>query len=126
MVEDDNAASTRAAETIVEFGAPAVSRVAGLISASIRGALDRPLNYARSYLASTLPGCIRRVVYLDSDVVLTDGGVYDNLGLETAYKRCRTLLVSDAGQPLSSERDPHEDWARHAMRVEPSVALRCE
>jgi lipopolysaccharide biosynthesis glycosyltransferase len=48
------------------------SRVAGLISASIRGALDRPLNYARSYLASTLPGCVRRVVYLDSDVVLTD------------------------------------------------------
>ncbi|KAM0874593.1 hypothetical protein ACQ4PT_037303 [Festuca glaucescens] len=48
------------------------SRVEGLISASIRGALDRPLNYARSYLASTLPACVRRVVYLDSDVVLTD------------------------------------------------------
>ncbi|CAM0875482.1 unnamed protein product [Alopecurus aequalis] len=48
------------------------SRVAGRISASIRGALDRPLNYARSYLASTLPACVRRVVYLDSDVVLAD------------------------------------------------------
>ncbi|TVU01549.1 hypothetical protein EJB05_52990, partial [Eragrostis curvula] len=48
------------------------ARVAGLISTSIRGALDRPLNYARSYLASTLPTCVRRVVYLDSDVVLTD------------------------------------------------------
>jgi len=48
------------------------ARVAGLISTSIRGALDRPLNYARSYLASTLPPCVRRVVYLDSDVVLTD------------------------------------------------------
>lgn len=48
------------------------SRVAGLISASVRGALDRPLNYARSYLASTLPHCVRRVVYLDSDVILTD------------------------------------------------------
>ncbi|XP_062214981.1 probable galacturonosyltransferase-like 1 [Phragmites australis] len=47
-------------------------RVAGLISTSIRGALDRPLNYARSYLASVLPSCVRRVVYLDSDVVLTD------------------------------------------------------
>jgi NTE family protein len=31
---------------------------------------------------------------------LTDGGVYDNLGLETAWKRYRTLLVSDAGAPL--------------------------
>jgi NTE family protein len=29
--------------------------------------------------------------------VLTDGGVYDNLGLETAYKRYDTLLVSDGG-----------------------------
>lgn len=48
------------------------SRVAGLISTSIRGALDRPLNYARSYLASILPACVRRVVYLDSDVILTD------------------------------------------------------
>ncbi|KAF7044445.1 hypothetical protein CFC21_053666 [Triticum aestivum] len=48
------------------------SRVAGRISASVRGALDRPLNYARSYLATTLPACVRRVVYLDSDVVLTD------------------------------------------------------
>ncbi|RLN16939.1 putative galacturonosyltransferase-like 1 [Panicum miliaceum] len=48
------------------------ARVAGLISTSIRGALDRPLNYARSYLASTLPPCVRRIVYLDSDVVLTD------------------------------------------------------
>ncbi|CAD6214018.1 unnamed protein product [Miscanthus lutarioriparius] len=48
------------------------ARVAGLITTSIRGALDRPLNYARSYLASTLPPCVRRVVYLDSDVVLTD------------------------------------------------------
>jgi NTE family protein len=30
-------------------------------------------------------------------VVLTDGGVYDNLGLETAWKRYKTILVSDAG-----------------------------
>ena len=30
-------------------------------------------------------------------VVLSDGGVYDNLGLETAWKRHQTVLVSDAG-----------------------------
>ncbi|KAF3786612.1 putative galacturonosyltransferase-like 2 [Nymphaea thermarum] len=46
--------------------------VAGLISASIRPALDRPLNYARTYLAALLPECVSRVVYLDSDVVLVD------------------------------------------------------
>jgi hypothetical protein len=32
-----------------------------------------------------------------SDVMLTDGGVYDNLGLETAWKRYKTVLVSDGG-----------------------------
>ncbi|MQM22756.1 hypothetical protein Taro_055813 [Colocasia esculenta] len=48
-------------------------RVAGLISTSIRAALDRPLNYARSYIGRLLPaGCPRRVVYLDSDVILVD------------------------------------------------------
>ncbi|POO02605.1 Glycosyl transferase [Trema orientale] len=46
--------------------------VAGLISTSIRSALDCPLNYARNYLAELLPGRVRRVVYLDSDLVLVD------------------------------------------------------
>ncbi len=49
--------------------------------------------------------------------VLTDGGVFDNLGLETAYKRYRTLLVSDAGKQLDWDVDPHHDWVRHAVRV---------
>ncbi|KAK9285165.1 hypothetical protein L1049_024351 [Liquidambar formosana] len=48
------------------------STVAGLISTSIRAALDCPLNYARNYLADLLPSCVRRVVYLDSDLVLVD------------------------------------------------------
>jgi NTE family protein len=50
-------------------------------------------------------------------LVLTDGGVYDNLGLETAIKRCRTLLVSDAGGQMQPEPAPHEDWGRHSKRV---------
>jgi NTE family protein len=48
---------------------------------------------------------------------LTDGGVYDNLGLETAWKRCRTVLVSDAGGLLKPDSDPPVDWARHVLRV---------
>ncbi|KAJ0987154.1 hypothetical protein J5N97_005510 [Dioscorea zingiberensis] len=46
--------------------------VSGRISTSVRRALDRPLNYARSYLAQLLPDCVQRVVYLDSDVILVD------------------------------------------------------
>ncbi|CAI9758750.1 unnamed protein product [Fraxinus pennsylvanica] len=48
------------------------SPVAGLISTSIRAALDCPLNYARNYLADLLPKCVQKVVYLDSDLVLVD------------------------------------------------------
>ncbi|KAJ7958074.1 Hexosyltransferase [Quillaja saponaria] len=48
------------------------SIVSGLISTSIRSALDCPLNYARSYLANLLPLCVGRVVYLDSDLILVD------------------------------------------------------
>ena len=50
-------------------------------------------------------------------VILTDGGVYDNLGLETAWKRYDTILVSDAGGKLKPEGEPKSDWARHAYRV---------
>jgi NTE family protein len=50
-------------------------------------------------------------------VVLTDGGVYDNMGLETVWKSYETVLVSDAGGKLQPEEEPAEDWAQHALRV---------
>jgi len=49
--------------------------------------------------------------------VLSDGGVYDNLGLETAWKRYDTILVSDGGGQTQPEEDPKSDWARHAYRI---------
>jgi NTE family protein len=52
-----------------------------------------------------------------SKVVLTDGGVYDNLGLETAWKRYKTILVSDAGGQMAPEEEPKTDWAQHSYRV---------
>jgi NTE family protein len=52
-----------------------------------------------------------------SNVVLSDGGVYDNLGLETAWKRYDTILVSDGGGHLKAEEEPKGDWAQHAYRV---------
>jgi NTE family protein len=52
-----------------------------------------------------------------TDVVLTDGGVYDNLGLETAWKRYETVLVSDGGGQLAPDPDPPGDWLRHTKRV---------
>ena len=35
-------------------------------------------------------------------ILLTDGGVYDNLGVEPVWNRYNTILSSDAGQPFES------------------------
>jgi NTE family protein len=52
-----------------------------------------------------------------TEVVLSDGGVYDNLGLETAWKRYITILVSDGGGKMEAEAKPKHDWARHSYRI---------
>lgn len=49
--------------------------------------------------------------------VLSDGGVYDNLGLETAWKRCETILISDGGGHMQPEGDVPSDWTRHGLRI---------
>lgn len=59
---------------------------------------------------------LHRSPYTDH-AVLTDGGVYDNLGLETAWKRYRTILVSDGGGKMAAEEEPKSDWARHGLRI---------
>ncbi|HEX9451563.1 MAG TPA: patatin-like phospholipase family protein, partial [Burkholderiales bacterium] len=52
-----------------------------------------------------------------TDVLLSDGGVYDNLGLETVWKRYKTVLVSDAGQKIAAEQSPSKEWLLHMIRV---------
>jgi NTE family protein len=51
------------------------------------------------------------------EIVLSDGGVYDNLGLETVWKRCHTVIVSDAGGQLTPDPRPDRDWPMHFVRV---------
>lgn len=51
-----------------------------------------------------------------AEVVLSDGGVFDNLGLDPA-ERCETLLVSDAGLHLPQRQRIARDWPRHLLRV---------
>ena len=50
-------------------------------------------------------------------LVLTDGGVYDNMGLEAIWDRCKTVLVSDAGAPLGANPEPETGWTNQLMRV---------
>jgi NTE family protein len=49
--------------------------------------------------------------------VLTDGGVYDNLGLETVWKRYRTIIVSNAGRNVAAEKRPWHSWPFQLYRV---------
>ena len=50
-------------------------------------------------------------------IVLTDGGVYDNLGLEPVLKRCTEILVSDGGGYVGHPARIPVDWLRHLQRV---------
>jgi NTE family protein len=52
-----------------------------------------------------------------ANISLTDGGVYDNLGLETVWKAYRNVLVSDAGAALRPNASPPATWARQSKRV---------
>lgn len=69
--------------------------------------------------AGFVPGSGHNLQYepYTTRVQLSDGGVYDNLGLETAWKRYRTILVSDGGGRLEAEKRPKRDWLRHSLRV---------
>lgn len=50
-------------------------------------------------------------------VHLSDGGVYDNLGIEPVVKACTTVLVSDGGGTFGEPKAPARDWVRATLRV---------
>jgi NTE family protein len=49
--------------------------------------------------------------------VLSDGGVYDNLGLETGWKRYTTVLVSDGGGHFKAKQRVWANWILQPVRV---------
>jgi NTE family protein len=49
--------------------------------------------------------------------LLTDGGVYDNLGLEPVFKEYRTVFVSDGGSPFREQEAPSRAWPFQLKRV---------
>lgn len=52
-----------------------------------------------------------------STAVLADGGIYDNLGLERVWKRCRTILVSNAGRTIAEVGRPSGRWIGQMFRT---------
>lgn len=96
---------------------PAVSLAAAVAASSAFPPFLSPSTInLRQPVKATAGADLCRAPYT-ATAVLSDGGVYDNLGLETAIKRYTTLLVSDAGQKIAAEEEPHHDWARHAVRI---------
>lgn len=102
------------------------------------GLIDRPtLPIARAVAASSaFPPILSPVVIKDPGefrfvegadlhgnpaysrkLFLTDGGVYDNLGLETVWNRCSTILVSDAGAPFAVNDTVKTDLVQQTMRA---------
>ena len=71
------------------------------------------------------PGAFQRVEGADlfdqvayrERLLLTDGGAYDNLGLETVWSRYDTVLTSDAGAPFGLDLDPETSWHSQVMRA---------
>ena len=49
--------------------------------------------------------------------LLADGGVYDNLGLETVFRHCKTIIVSNAGGGFEAAAKVRGDWIRQSYRV---------
>jgi NTE family protein len=56
-------------------------------------------------------------VHLRERIMLTDGGAYDMLGIQTISNRLNTILASDAGEPFDFEWAEARDWVRHGLRV---------
>jgi NTE family protein len=54
---------------------------------------------------------------LRTEALLTDGGLYDHLGIETAWNRFGTILVSYGGRLTSAEPQAANDWAAHTNRM---------
>lgn len=50
-------------------------------------------------------------------IVLADGGIYDNMGLESLTDNVDVVLVSDAGAPFEVQESPHEDNVLQLGRV---------
>jgi NTE family protein len=53
----------------------------------------------------------------DRKIVLSDAGVYDNLGLDPIENQRAVVLVSDAGKKMKHEKNPKRNWPMQLLRV---------
>ena len=60
---------------------------------------------------------LRDIASFRRRVILTDGGVYDNHGIEPVVKRYMTIFVSDGGAPFGRAGTLPVDWISQLRRV---------
>jgi NTE family protein len=76
---------------------------------------------AQAVAASSAFPPVLSPAYLDipnrGRLTLSDGGVYDNLGLQPVIPNCETVFVSDGGGTFAEPEHPHTDWVRGTLRV---------
>lgn len=76
---------------------------------------------AQAVAASSAFPPVLSPAYLDISgrgrLTLTDGGVYDNLGLQPVLPNCETVFVSDGGGAFAEPARPHRDWVLGTLRV---------
>jgi NTE family protein len=53
----------------------------------------------------------------DKKIVLSDAGVYDNLGLDPVEGQCEMVLVSDAGKRMKKTGNVKRSWPSQLLRV---------
>ena len=64
---------------------------------------------------------VRLTLPTGQTITLTDGGVFDNLGLEPVLKNCATVFVSDGGGAFKEMAKPRTDWLLGTIRVLNSI-----
>ena len=70
--------------------------------------IDRAAERFKGVRAPSVSADARRKIL--EDLRVTDGGVYDNMGLEPVWKSHRVVLVSDAGCLMDAEADNSWTW----------------
>jgi NTE family protein len=99
------------------FANPTVSLAAAVGASSAFPPILSPATLTLKQAVQPTPGATLHYPPYTTEVTLSDGGVYDNLGLEPAFKSYQTVLVSDGGQKISPDPSPAHDWARHSIRI---------
>ncbi|HEY4312718.1 MAG TPA: patatin-like phospholipase family protein [Pirellulales bacterium] len=96
---------------------PTVSLATAVAASSAFPPVLSPTTLRVNQAVDFAPGAVLHRLPFTTDVVLSDGGAYDNLGLENPWKRSRTLLVSDGGQKMTPEEQPAHNWPEHSLRI---------